>query len=101
LVVVSDDDDKKISLWRKTGQSTGTIPPVGTDSGGNNIEEIEAAVELIISIHIQDHRKSKEEDEMKMRKNFRERNKLKTKTLLKHKKEKYTLKQMREANPFT
>nr|GFC87016.1 hypothetical protein [Tanacetum cinerariifolium] len=33
--------------------------------------------------YIQDHRKSKEEDEIKMRKNFRERNKLKTKTLLK------------------
>ncbi|GKB67802.1 hypothetical protein Tco_0929214 [Tanacetum coccineum] len=37
-VVVSDGDDKKISLWRKTGQSTGTIPAVGTDSGGDNIE---------------------------------------------------------------
>ncbi|GJR32694.1 26S protease regulatory subunit S10B-B-like protein [Tanacetum coccineum] len=37
-VVVSDGNDKKISLWRKTGQSTGTIPAVGTDSGGDNIE---------------------------------------------------------------
>ncbi|GJU11856.1 hypothetical protein Tco_1134252 [Tanacetum coccineum] len=39
-VVVSDGDDKKISLWRKTGQSTGTIPAVGTDSGGDNIETL-------------------------------------------------------------
>ncbi|GJY49039.1 hypothetical protein Tco_0438995 [Tanacetum coccineum] len=38
LVVVSDGDDKKISLWRKTGESTRTIPAVGTDSGGEYIE---------------------------------------------------------------
>ncbi|PWA39679.1 WD40 repeat-containing protein [Artemisia annua] len=38
LVVASAGDDKKISLWRKSGQSMGTIPAVGTDSG-DNIEE--------------------------------------------------------------
>nr|GEZ81327.1 hypothetical protein [Tanacetum cinerariifolium] len=37
-----------------------------------------------------DHRKSKEEDEMKMRKNIRERNKLKTKDLLKTREKKNT-----------
>lgn len=35
LVVASAGDDKKISLWRKSGQSMGTIPAVGTDSGDN------------------------------------------------------------------
>nr|GEU67472.1 hypothetical protein [Tanacetum cinerariifolium] len=35
---MSDGDDKKISLWRKTGQSTGAIPDVGTASGGDYIE---------------------------------------------------------------
>nr|GEV26220.1 protein NEDD1 [Tanacetum cinerariifolium] len=29
LVVVSDDDNKKISLWQKTGQSTGAFLPSG------------------------------------------------------------------------
>ncbi|KAA0041454.1 hypothetical protein IC582_004455 [Cucumis melo] len=38
LVVASAGDDKKISLWRKNGQSMGTIPIAGTDSG-DNIEE--------------------------------------------------------------
>ncbi|XP_062092605.1 protein NEDD1 isoform X1 [Humulus lupulus] len=38
LVVASAGDDKKISLWRKSGQSMGTIPVAGTDSG-DNIEE--------------------------------------------------------------
>jgi hypothetical protein len=39
LVVASAGDDKKISLWRKNGQSMGTIPVFGTDSG-DNIEVI-------------------------------------------------------------
>ncbi|KAJ9684369.1 hypothetical protein PVL29_016710 [Vitis rotundifolia] len=38
LVVASAGDDRKISLWRKNGQSMGTIPLSGTDSG-DNIEE--------------------------------------------------------------
>ncbi|KAL5126791.1 Protein NEDD1 [Glycine soja] len=38
LVVASAGDDKKISLWRKNGNSMGTIPVAGTDSG-DNIEE--------------------------------------------------------------
>ncbi|KAJ4840982.1 Protein nedd1, partial [Turnera subulata] len=38
LVVASAGEDKKISLWRKNGQSMGTIPLAGTDSG-DNIEE--------------------------------------------------------------
>ncbi|CAK9326219.1 unnamed protein product [Citrullus colocynthis] len=38
LVVASAGDDKKISLWRKNGQSMGTIPIAVTDSG-DNIEE--------------------------------------------------------------
>ncbi|KAJ0102632.1 hypothetical protein Patl1_06464 [Pistacia atlantica] len=38
LVVASAGEDKKISLWRKNGQSMGTIPVSGTDSG-DNIEE--------------------------------------------------------------
>ncbi|XP_054798289.1 protein NEDD1 [Prosopis cineraria] len=38
LVVASAGDDKKISLWHKNGQSMGTIPVAGTDSG-DNIEE--------------------------------------------------------------
>ncbi|XP_023537038.1 protein NEDD1-like [Cucurbita pepo subsp. pepo] len=38
LVVASAGDDKKISLWRKNGQSMGTIPIAGSD-GGDNIEE--------------------------------------------------------------
>ncbi|KAI4307579.1 hypothetical protein L6164_030751 [Bauhinia variegata] len=38
LVVASAGDDKKISIWRKNGQSMGTIPVAGTDSG-DNIEE--------------------------------------------------------------
>ena len=39
LVVASAGDDKKISLWRKNGQSLGTIPVAGADSG-DNIEVI-------------------------------------------------------------
>ncbi|KAF5742700.1 Transducin/WD40 repeat-like superfamily protein isoform 1 [Tripterygium wilfordii] len=38
LVVASAGEDKKISLWRKNGQSLGTIPVAGTDSG-DSIEE--------------------------------------------------------------
>lgn len=38
LVVASAGDDRKVSLWRKNGQSMGTIPVSGTDSG-DNIEE--------------------------------------------------------------
>ncbi|KAL3341743.1 hypothetical protein AABB24_025985 [Solanum stoloniferum] len=38
LVVASAGDDKKISLWRKNGQSLGTVPLAGTD-GADNIEE--------------------------------------------------------------
>ncbi|KAL2317203.1 hypothetical protein Fmac_031079 [Flemingia macrophylla] len=38
LVVASAGDDRKISLWRKNGQSMGTIPVAGADSG-DNIEE--------------------------------------------------------------
>ncbi|KAK9063394.1 hypothetical protein SSX86_017264 [Deinandra increscens subsp. villosa] len=38
LVVASAGDDKRISLWRKNGQSMGTIPAAGTESG-DNIEE--------------------------------------------------------------
>lgn len=38
LVVASAGDDKKISLWRKNGQSMGTIPKAGNESG-DNIEE--------------------------------------------------------------
>lgn len=39
LVVASAGDDKKISLWMKNGQSLGTIPVAGSDSG-DNIEAI-------------------------------------------------------------
>ncbi|XP_047315785.1 protein NEDD1-like [Impatiens glandulifera] len=38
LVVASAGDDKKITLWRKNGQSMGTIPLAGNDVG-DNIEE--------------------------------------------------------------
>ncbi|MCI22502.1 protein NEDD1-like, partial [Trifolium medium] len=34
-VVASAGDDKRISLWRKNGQSMGTIPVAGTDSVDN------------------------------------------------------------------
>lgn len=37
--MASAGEDKKISLWRKNGQSMGTIPVAGTDSG-DNIEVI-------------------------------------------------------------
>ncbi|EEF38164.1 protein with unknown function [Ricinus communis] len=40
LVVASAGEDKKISLWRKKGQSMGTIPVAGTDSGDNIDESI-------------------------------------------------------------
>ncbi|KAM3327506.1 protein NEDD1 isoform X3 [Capsicum galapagoense] len=39
LVVASAGDDKKISLWRKNGQSLGTVPMGGAD-GADNIEVI-------------------------------------------------------------
>ncbi|XP_065623429.1 protein NEDD1 [Quercus suber] len=35
LVVASAGDDKKIALWRKNGQSLGTISVAGADSGDN------------------------------------------------------------------
>ncbi|KAK8962983.1 hypothetical protein KSP40_PGU005030 [Platanthera guangdongensis] len=38
LVVASAGEDKKISLWRKNGQSMGTIPLTGTNIG-DDIEE--------------------------------------------------------------
>ncbi|WOG93970.1 hypothetical protein DCAR_0313260 [Daucus carota subsp. sativus] len=38
LVVASAGDDKKISLWRRNGQSMGTIPLAGNE-GSDNIEE--------------------------------------------------------------
>ncbi|KAF3648065.1 hypothetical protein FXO37_19636 [Capsicum annuum] len=37
LVVASAGDDKKISFWRKNGQSLGTVPMGGAD-GADNIE---------------------------------------------------------------
>lgn len=37
--MASAGEDKKISLWRKNGQSMGTIPVAGTDTG-DNIEVI-------------------------------------------------------------
>ncbi|CAI9295942.1 unnamed protein product [Lactuca saligna] len=40
LVVASAGDDKRISLWRKNGQSMGTIPTAGSDSGDNAEESI-------------------------------------------------------------
>ena len=33
LVVASAGDDKKISLWRKNGQSIGTVPLSGSEGG--------------------------------------------------------------------
>ena len=38
-MVASAGDDKKITLWRKNGQSMGTIPLLGSESG-DNIEVI-------------------------------------------------------------
>uniref|UniRef100_A0A7N0UNQ2 Protein NEDD1 n=1 Tax=Kalanchoe fedtschenkoi TaxID=63787 RepID=A0A7N0UNQ2_KALFE len=43
LVVASAGDDKRISLWRSNGQSLGTIPVSGTDSG-DGIEESMMAI---------------------------------------------------------
>ncbi|RZC78467.1 hypothetical protein C5167_002647 [Papaver somniferum] len=40
LVVASGGDDNKISLWQKNGQSLGTIPLSGVDSGDNMEESI-------------------------------------------------------------
>ncbi|XVF83774.1 hypothetical protein PTKIN_Ptkin16aG0519700 [Pterospermum kingtungense] len=40
LVVASAGEDKKISLWRKNGQSMGTLPISGTDIGDNTEESI-------------------------------------------------------------
>ncbi|KAI4372966.1 hypothetical protein MLD38_011143 [Melastoma candidum] len=40
LVVASAGEDKKISLWRKNGQSMGTIPVSGMDSGDGIDESI-------------------------------------------------------------
>ncbi|XP_010262644.1 PREDICTED: protein NEDD1 [Nelumbo nucifera] len=42
IVVASAGDDKKISLWRKNGQSMGTVPVSGSDSGDNIDESIMA-----------------------------------------------------------
>ncbi|XP_065871684.1 protein NEDD1 [Euphorbia lathyris] len=42
LVLASAGEDKKISLWRKSGQSMGTIPVAGTESGDNIEESISA-----------------------------------------------------------
>ncbi|CAI0411156.1 unnamed protein product [Linum tenue] len=42
LVVASAGEDKKISLWRKNGQSMGTIAISGTDSGDGIEESISA-----------------------------------------------------------
>ena len=35
LVIASAGDDKKITLWQKNGQSMGTIPLTGSESGDN------------------------------------------------------------------
>lgn len=35
LVVASAGDDKKISLWRKNGESIGTVPLSGSEAGGD------------------------------------------------------------------
>ncbi|KAG7554260.1 WD40-repeat-containing domain [Arabidopsis suecica] len=43
LVVASTGEDKKISLWRKNGQSLGTVPVTGKD-GGDNAEECLSAI---------------------------------------------------------
>ncbi|XP_010452509.1 PREDICTED: protein NEDD1 isoform X1 [Camelina sativa] len=43
LVVASTGEDKKISLWRKTGQSLGTVPVTGKD-GGDSAEECLSAI---------------------------------------------------------
>lgn len=48
LVVASAGDDKRISLWRKNGQSMGTIPVAGTDSG-DNIEVISVSYCLCLN----------------------------------------------------
>lgn len=42
LVVASAGDDKKIALWRKNGQSMGTVPLSGSDVGDNIDESISA-----------------------------------------------------------
>ncbi|XXG45337.1 hypothetical protein AAC387_Pa02g0448 [Persea americana] len=42
LVIASAGDDKRISLWRKNGQSMGTVPPLGTNAGDNIDESISA-----------------------------------------------------------
>ncbi|KAM3218671.1 protein NEDD1-like [Capsicum annuum] len=43
LVVASAGDDKKISFWRKNGQSLGTVPMGGAD-GADNIEEFVSTI---------------------------------------------------------
>jgi protein NEDD1 len=43
LVVASTGEDKKISLWRKNGQSLGTVPVTGKD-GGDSAEECLSAI---------------------------------------------------------
>ncbi|KAE9606145.1 hypothetical protein Lal_00025561 [Lupinus albus] len=43
LVVASAGDDKKISLWHKNGNSIGTIPVAGTDTG-DSIKEFISAI---------------------------------------------------------
>ncbi|CAL0317662.1 unnamed protein product [Lupinus luteus] len=42
LVVASAGDDKKISLWHKNGNSMGTIPVAGSDTGDSIEESISA-----------------------------------------------------------
>ncbi|OIW02699.1 hypothetical protein TanjilG_29475 [Lupinus angustifolius] len=42
LVVASAGDDKKITLWHKNGNSMGTIPVAGTDTGDSIEESISA-----------------------------------------------------------
>lgn len=51
LVVASAGDDKKISLWMKNGQSLGTIPVAGSDTG-DNIEVISCFSTLFIYLFI-------------------------------------------------
>lgn len=46
-MVASAGDDKKISLWMKNGQSLGTIPVAGSDTG-DNIEAISCFSTLYI-----------------------------------------------------
>lgn len=47
LVVASTGEDKKISLWRKNGQSLGTVPATGKD-GGDSAEVNSFLFSLVI-----------------------------------------------------